>query len=278
MLPETIDRKLLKQPFENDESIFAESLSCTGLKSAGLTKSLSCTSFKSAVLRLFHLHTKCGPLIINNNMRLVQLLSVFAAVLASNFVTSWRWNAGTLMCSVRTATGALSTSSLRRMVASATLATCLGGNSAALAQDADPAAVNALEQIMRVQRSLKYIDDTINSEGNPTAVVSQINLLLKNYKMKDNVVRALPLITDGTRREEARTHGVAAIDDLQVVTEYFDDDINDTTGQKTPPRAVLQLAVQATAAANKEMSEFYRFYPSDIVATSTAKVALEFSE
>jgi hypothetical protein len=174
------------------------------------------------------------------------------------------------------ANAAFSMSSLRRAVAGATLATCLGGSGVALAQDADHAGINALEQIMRVQRSLAYIDDTINNEGNPTAVVSQINLLLKNYKMKENVMNSLTLIADGARREEARTHGVAAIDDLQVVTEYFDDDINDTTGQKTPPRAVLQLAVQATAAANKELSDLYRLFPSDIVTTSTNKVALEF--
>jgi len=210
-------------------------------------------------------------------MRLVQLLRLVVG-LAANLVASWKpcGMSGHSSAKRAVAGAAFSVSSLRRAVAGATLATCLGGSGVALAQDADPAGVNALEQIMRVQRSLAYIDDTINNEGNPTAVVSQINLLLKNYKMKENVMNSLTLIADGARREEARTHGVAAIDDLQVVTEYFDDDINDTTGQKTPPRAVLQLAVQATAAANKELSELYRSFPSDIVSTSTNKVALEF--
>ena len=192
-------------------------------------------------------------------MRVAYVIAVWAVLLVFGQVRSW---------TVR--------GSLRKAFASVTLATCLSSSTAVLAQDADPAAVNALEQVLRVQKSLKFVDETINNEGNPSSVVSQINLLLRNYKLKDNVRLSLSLIADGTRREEARTHGVAAIEDLQLVSEYFDDDINDTTGQKTPPRAVLQLAVQATAAANKELGDYKSLFPSEIMSDSVAKIAQEF--
>jgi hypothetical protein len=147
-----------------------------------------------------------------------------------------------------------------------------------LALDADPAQVRAIEQIMRVQGSLRYVEDDINTKGDPSSVVSQINLLVRNYQLKDNVRISLGLIADSAKREEARTHGVAAIDDLQIVSEYYDDDINNTTGQKTPPQAVLKLAVQATEAANKEFKLLFAQFPEDVISVSKSKVDAEFKQ
>ena len=161
----------------------------------------------------------------------------------------------------------------------AAAAVCAGGlslGSPVFAVEADPAQLRAVEQVLRVKSSLKYVDETINTEGNTRAVVTQINLLLSNYKLKDNVRLSLPLVVDSARREEARLHGVAAVEDLQVVSEYFDDDINDTTGQKTPPVAVLKLALQATEAADKELKEFFALFPSEVISASKSKVEAEF--
>ena len=161
----------------------------------------------------------------------------------------------------------------------AAAAVCAGGlslGSPVFAVEADPAQLRAVEQVLRVKSSLKYVDETINKEGNTRAVVTQINLLLSNYKLKDNVRLSLPLVVDSARREEARLHGVAAVEDLQVVSEYFDDDINDTTGQKTPPVAVLKLALQATEAADKELKEFFALFPSEVISASKSKVEAEF--
>ena len=139
----------------------------------------------------------------------------------------------------------------------------------------DPQQQLAVEQIMRVQKSLRYIDEAIEKEGNPSAVVQQINLLLKNYKVKENLQTSLPLVPQA-RREEARTHGITAIEDLQIVSEYFDDDIDDMSGRKTPPRQVLQLAVQASQAAAKEFRDLMTMYPSAVVATASNTVGPEF--
>lgn len=135
----------------------------------------------------------------------------------------------------------------------------------------------AVEQIMRVQKSLKYIDDSIEKEGNPSAVVQQINLLLKNYKLKENLATSLNLIPQA-RREEARTHGTTALEDLQIVSEYFDDDIDNMSGKKTPPRQVLQLAMQASSAAAKELRELIAMYPSDVAGAAASTVGPEFDQ
>ena len=135
----------------------------------------------------------------------------------------------------------------------------------------------AVEQILRVQKSLKYIDDSIEKEGNPSAVVQQINLLLRNYKLKENLVTSLELVPKA-RREEARTHGITAIEDLQIVSEYFDDDVDNMSGKKTPPRQVLQLAMQASSAASKELRDLIAMYPSDVAGAAALTVAPEFAE
>ena len=163
-----------------------------------------------------------------------------------------------------------------RAAAAAVCAGALSLGSPVFAVEADPDQLRAVEQVLRVKSSLKYVDETINKEGNTRAVVTQINLLLSNYKLKDNVRLSLPRVVDRARREEARLHGVAAVDDLQVVSEYFDDDINDTTGQKTPPVAVLKLALQATEAADKELKEFFALFPSEVISASKSKVEAEF--
>ena len=146
-----------------------------------------------------------------------------------------------------------------------------------LAYDAEPSQVRAVEQILRVQNSLRYVDDSINTEGNPSAVVRQVDLLLVNYKVKDNLRVSLDLIPDKAKREEARQHGIAAIEDLQLVGGYFEDDINNTTGRKTPPQAVLKLAAQATEAASKELKQFFSLLPSDLVSEVKQKIEAEFN-
>ena len=145
-----------------------------------------------------------------------------------------------------------------------------------LAYDAEPSQVRAVEQILRVQNSLRYVDDSINTEGNPSAVVRQVDLLLVNYKVKDNLRVSLDLIPDKAKREEARQHGIAAIEDLQLVGGYFEDDIINTTGRKTPPQAVLKLAAQATEAASKELKQFFSLLPSDLVSEVKQKIEAEF--
>ena len=145
-----------------------------------------------------------------------------------------------------------------------------------LAYDAEPQQIRAVEQILRVQSSLRYVDDSINTEGNPSAVVRQVDLLLDNYKVKDNLRVSLELIPDNAKREEARQHGITAIEDLQLVGGYFEDDINNTTGRKTPPQAVLKLAAQATEAASRELKLFFSLLPADLVSEVKQKIEAEF--
>ena len=148
---------------------------------------------------------------------------------------------------------------------------------AVLAADVNPSQLRAVEQILRVQKSLKYIDESIEKEGSPAGVVQQINLLLKNYKLKENLQTSLPLIAGGDkRREEARIHGQTAIEDLVIVSEYYDDDIDDFTGKKTPPQKVLQLALQASAACSKELKELIAMYPTEVSQLAEKEVAVEF--
>ena len=78
---------------------------------------------------------------------------------------------------------------------------------------------SAIDNIIRVQLSLKYIDDDINN-GSKDAdqVVSAVKTLIKNYNFKENVAKTIQLLPNG-KKNEGKEHGQAAIEDLANIYE-----------------------------------------------------------
>lgn len=146
-------------------------------------------------------------------------------------------------------------SKLRRTVASIGLGSSFFAFSSqpSLAINTD-ASTAAAGNVMRVSYSLKLIDKSITDVGDVKLVVNQIAKLMQNYKLKDNLQLSLDLVDD-KKRDEARGHGLAAYEDLSLVSEYFSDEIDDMSGKKKIPREVLQFAAGASIAAQKEFEE-----------------------
>jgi hypothetical protein len=110
--------------------------------------------------------------------------------------------------------------------------------------------VNAVENIVRVYKSLKYIEEDIENKGDAMTVISEIKALLKNYNLKENVLVSLDLVSKQKEvRNEAKYHGTSAVEDLTQVFEYFSDEIDNMSGRKFPPRQILTFAQEATKAA-----------------------------
>jgi hypothetical protein len=134
---------------------------------------------------------------------------------------------------------------------------------------------NAIANVARVTYSLKYVDDSINQSGDAESVVSQIRLLMKNYKLKDNLRDSLSVVPSN-KKDDAKTHAQNVIEDLSQIFEYFSDDIDNMSGKKTPPKEVLGFAQQAVKAAQGELNELIKLYPSEFAGPILSKVESEF--
>jgi hypothetical protein len=84
--------------------------------------------------------------------------------------------------------------------------------------------------IQRTRNSLGYILEDIANKGDATSIVSQVKFLVKNYQLSSNVQTSVEIIKDRKAREEATTHGKAAVEFLAQIYEYFSDQVDDLTG------------------------------------------------
>lgn len=123
-------------------------------------------------------------------------------------------------------------------------------NSLEYSELASPKILSSIENIIRVYKSLKYIQEDIESKGDSKSVIAQIKVLLKNYNLKENIINSLEVVSkDKAIRNEAKFHGTSAVEDLSQVYEYFSDEIDNMSGNKFPPRQILSFALDATKAA-----------------------------
>jgi hypothetical protein len=126
------------------------------------------------------------------------------------------------------------------------LVVLLAGNGIgpAVAVAASTDSLSGLDTVVRVKYSLDSVAETINSSGDAGTVVAQIERLLNNYQFKDNLKKAIELVPP-TRLVDARSHAAVAEEDLRLVTEYFEDNVDNMSGTRRPPRELLQFSSQA---------------------------------
>jgi len=134
----------------------------------------------------------------------------------------------------------------------------------------------AIENVERVSKSLKYIEEDIANKGDAPDIIKQIRFLVKNYNLKENVAASLSTIESSKAREEAKLHGTNAIEDLSQIYEYFSEEMDDMTGKTKPPRDILIFADQATRAADQELKLLIHALPSDITAEVEKQLKSEF--
>lgn len=120
----------------------------------------------------------------------------------------------------------------------------------------------ALRNVARVYYSLAQVNEEIAKTADAASIRRQCNLLVSNYKLKDNLRMGLKESIPKKQRESARLHGVTALEDLALVNEYYEDDLNNQTGRKSPPREMLGIAEKATVAAREELKLYIMAAPS----------------
>merc|ERR1719408_485717 len=166
-------------------------------------------------------------------------------------------------------------SSLLRKIAATSLTTglLLGSDLSPSHAAADEKQIEALKQVERVKVSLKYIQSDLEKASDAKPFIPQIKLLLRNYKFKENLQKGISLAEKGQKRDDAKLHANAAIDDLVLITEYFDG-VDDPAA--IAPKA-LKLTYDGAGASIKEVDAFFSSLPTEDVDNVISAIKEEFS-
>lgn len=148
--------------------------------------------------------------------------------------------------------------------------------SSASAKEPIGASLSAVDNIERVNYSLKYILDDIESGSNPKQIISQVKTLMRNYKLRENIQLAVPLITDSNSQRLGKQLGTEAYEYLSQIFEYFTDE-NSFESSSINPREVLVFAQQGIQAAKQDLDKFVDLLPPDVKSSMVARISKEFS-
>ena len=119
------------------------------------------------------------------------------------------------------------------------------------------AAPTSVDNIRAILDALGYIESDIATKGDAEAVLVQIKFLVKNSKIRENILSSLSFLPPNMQNT-ARVHGLSALEDLAQVYEYYSDEFDDITGRKIPHPAnqMLQFENNAVLSAKKEFAQF----------------------
>ena len=99
---------------------------------------------------------------------------------------------------------------------------------------------------------------------------------MKNYNLKDSIITSLDIINQATY-DKAKGHGLAAVEDLSQIYEYFSDEIDNMSGRKFPPKEVLTFAQDALKASKQELKLLIESYPTAVIQDIEKKISSEFN-
>jgi hypothetical protein len=137
---------------------------------------------------------------------------------------------------------------------------------------------NCVKNVIRVEKSLKYVESDIEQLGDMSKVILNIKALQSNYKLDENILKTVNLIPTSNRlRDIAKDHGRAAIEDLAQIYEYYSDEIGNFPGTPKSSREILTFSLQATQAAEKELNLLINSIPQDILKPAEEEVSQEFN-
>lgn len=100
---------------------------------------------------------------------------------------------------------------------------------------------------------------------------------MKNYNLKESILSSLDVINKSSF-DQAKTHGLAAVEDLSQIFEYFSDEVDNMSGNKFPPKEVLIFAQDALKASKQELKLLIESYPSTLLQDIEAKISAEFGD
>ncbi len=128
--------------------------------------------------------------------------------------------------------------------------------------DIDQASKSALTNVYNVFLNLKYIENDIENGESPQTIIKEVRTLLTNYRLKDSLQKSLVLANN---KNEAESIGRNIIENLNLIYEYYEDNIDNMTGVKTPPKEVLLFAKSSLSATTIEFNKLFNLYPLNVI-------------
>lgn len=128
--------------------------------------------------------------------------------------------------------------------------------------DIDQASKSALINVYNVFLNLKYVENDIENGKSTPTIVKEVRTLLTNYRLKDSLQKSVSL---SNNKKEAEVIGRTIIENLNLIFEYFEDDIDNMSGIKTPPKEVLLFAKSSLSATTTEFNKLFTLYPSNVI-------------
>ena len=128
--------------------------------------------------------------------------------------------------------------------------------------DIDQASKSALTNVYNVFMNLKYIENDIENGESPQTIIKEVRTLLSNYRLKESLQKSVKL---SKNKSEAEVIGRNIIENLNLIYEYYEDNIDNMSGIKTPPKEVLLFAKSSLSATSIEFNKLFNLYPSNII-------------
>jgi len=128
--------------------------------------------------------------------------------------------------------------------------------------DIDQVSKSALMNVYNVFLNLKYVENDIENGESSQTIIKEVRTLLTNYRLKDSLQKC---VVFSNNKNEAESIGRNIIENLNLIYEYYEDNIDNMTGIKTPPREVLLFAKSSLSATTNEFNKLFNLYPSNII-------------
>lgn len=128
--------------------------------------------------------------------------------------------------------------------------------------DIDQATKSALINVYNVFLNLKYVENDIENGESPQTIIKEVRTLLSNYRLKESLQKSVKLSKNKGEAEEISRN---IIENLNLIFEYYEDNIDNMSGLKTPPKEVLLFAKSSLSATAIEFNKLFNLCPSNII-------------
>eukprot|EP00640_Fibrocapsa_japonica_P005192 CAMPEP_0113936068 /NCGR_PEP_ID=MMETSP1339-20121228/3059_1 /TAXON_ID=94617 /ORGANISM="Fibrocapsa japonica" /LENGTH=209 /DNA_ID=CAMNT_0000938407 /DNA_START=196 /DNA_END=825 /DNA_ORIENTATION=+ /assembly_acc=CAM_ASM_000762 len=140
-----------------------------------------------------------------------------------------------------------------------------------------------LESVALVQLTTKQLEDDITNGQEIGDIPAQAQLLLRNYKLEENLRQGVQYLESNAERVEATKYAKEALEDLILITEYFPESYDNFTGKRLPSSLTLtpekiKFSVKALSSNTKALEGYLSTMPVEMVAKVKQSIAEDMAE
>ena len=135
------------------------------------------------------------------------------------------------------------------------------------------ATTEALKRVIIVRDSTQQLEEELTNGDSYPDVRALITSLLRNYKLKESLSSALPLLPTKEVKEDAQTHAKMAYENLIIVLEYYPESQDGPLKNKTLKPDEVAFTIKALQASRKELSAYLSSFSQEVVKGLTDEVA-----